>query len=127
MLFVDLPDRIRQELHGARLTGTDQDITADRAFLLQKLRLHAVVQRHDLIRALPEQHAVFREQHPAACPQEQLSAERILQLCQLPGKGRLGQVQPVCRQSHILVFRDRQKIAQCPQLHLMKVLPRLEK
>ena len=77
------------------------------------------MQRDDLIRALPEQQAVFREQHPAAGAQEQLSSERILQLRQLPGKRRLRQVQAVRGDRHVLVFRDREEVAECAEFHIL--------
>ena len=107
------------EAYGVGLAAADVDVTAQQLVRCLELRRGLFQQADDLLRPLAEKRTFLRQGDAPFAAQEKRLAQLFFQLLHLPGQGGLGHVQGLGGSGDGLCLRDRQKIAEGSQFHVM--------
>ena len=103
--------------HRLRLAGTNVDVPRHELIHLGKLLLRLFCQAENLLRSRLEYQSGFRQLRLALPAHEQLHAQFVLEIRQLPRKRRLRQVKFLRRLGDVLMPGYRHKVLQYAYLH----------
>lgn len=123
VVVIQFTDRIGQKLHGAALAASDVDVACDRFSDGTELRLGLLHHRHDLFRTLAQKKAFRRQGDMPAVPVQKFLAEFVLQVRNLTGQGRLGDMKIFRRLREAALPCNRKKITQQSEFHFRLLSP----
>ena len=101
---------LRQQRHSLQIAAADGDLPPQLRVLPELLGC-LVRQLHQLLGPAAQQHPLVGQDDVVAAALEELHPQFLFQLHQLPGEGRLGQVEQSRRLGDILLPGDRQKVS----------------
>ena len=118
MFSAQFGEGLRDESERGRLPRADHDrprkLLGGRGL---ELALRPFGEVEDLPRAPQEQKRLVRGLDPSRRADEEPAADFVLQLCDLLGERRLGDVQPFGRAGEAAFFRDCEEISENAQFH----------
>ena len=117
---VPLPERDDQPgeaAAGAEFPAADGNLAGELLPLLAEVQPGLFGEGEELLRPALEQKPVLGERDAAVAAGEQADAQLLLELCNLPGEGRLGEVERGRGLCYAPFSRNCQKVMQHPQFH----------